>query len=85
MESIANNLSRVEGEVGKFFLDNVEKVLNKNSGFDTLYKIADVLSRSKFSLNEEERKTGDICCFKYLPLSSVDVERSFSMFKITSY
>jgi hypothetical protein len=30
--------------VGTLVLNKVERVLNKNSGFDTMFKIADVLS-----------------------------------------
>ena len=49
--------------------DKVDKVLNKNSGFDTICKIAVILSGWKYSLDVEELKTGGICCFKYAPCS----------------
>ena len=43
--------------------------------------IAYVLSSEKYFLHEDELKKGDFCCFKYAPLSSVDVLRSFRMNK----
>ena len=42
-------------------------------------KIPDIMSGRKYSIDEEELETGNICCFKYAPVSSVNIERSFSM------
>ena len=83
MKSAASDVSCVEGEVSKLIFMKMEKVLNKNSGFQIMCKIADVpiLSGRKYSFDEEELETGDICSFKYAPLPSVDVERNFSMYK----
>ncbi|KAJ4425798.1 hypothetical protein ANN_27423 [Periplaneta americana] len=81
VKSIVSDLSCVKGEVGKLAFAKMENVLNKNSGYDTMCKISDVLSGKKYSFVEEELEAGDICCFKYAPVSSVDVERTFSMYK----
>lgn len=81
VKSVVSDLSRVKGEVGKLAFAKMENVLNKNSGYDTMCKISDVLSGKKYSFVEEELEAGDICCFKYAPVSSVDVERTFSMYK----
>ena len=70
----------MEGEVGKLVLNKMAKFFNKNSEFDTMCKIVDVLSATKYSLHKE-LETGSIYCFKYAPLSSVIVERSFSIYE----
>ena len=53
MKSVASNSACVEGEVGILVLNKVEKVLNKDSGLNTVYKIADVLSGRRYSLDGE--------------------------------
>ena len=80
VKSIASNLSHVEGEVGRAVLDKVEKVLNKNSGYDIMYKIADVLSGRKYSINEELENSN--ICFLSMPLCPQSMLNEASNLKI---
>lgn len=83
VKKVASDLENVNGNVGKYVAKKLMLVLNKNKGFATLSSIADVLSGEKFSLGElpGDLEASDIVYFKYAPLVSVQVERSFSMYK----
>jgi hypothetical protein len=52
-------------------------------GYNTLYHISKVLAGESYDISciEEELTAGDLVCFKYAPVVSVDVERSFSRYK----
>lgn len=68
------------GEVGIKIKKKVEQVLNKNPGLKTIEAIANIHNGSdtqtsfQFSLAE-------LGAFKFAPITSVDVERSFSRYK----
>ena len=51
----------------------------KNPGFDKLRKIAKVLSGSEENIDMPPNK---IAAFKFAPLQSCDVERTFSVYKL---
>ena len=51
-------------------------------GYNTLCHISNVLASESFDISciEEELTAGDLVYFKYNPVVSVDVERSFSLY-----
>jgi hypothetical protein len=57
--------------------------LDKNSGYKVLYKISKIIDGKTDSFNglPEAIEIIDIVNFKYAPVNSVDVERSFSAYK----
>ena len=83
IREIESNLKNVGGEVGRRILKKVESVLGKNSGYKTLCDISKVLTGESFDISciEQELTAGDFVYFKYAPVVSADVERSFSRYK----
>jgi len=57
--------------------------LEKNVEFDQLEKISNILNRQNQSMNElpADISSSDLPFFKFAPISSIDVERSFSKYK----
>ena len=58
--------------------EKFEDVLGKNEGFNTLYKISMVLQGNHM---DDLKINVPMKIFKYAPITSVDVERSFSIYK----
>lgn len=73
-----NSLTRKE------FANKLKAVHVRNVGYDTIREIRDVLYEGKNSDNEYVQKLSpaEIGMFKYSPTTSIDVERSFSDFKV---
>jgi hypothetical protein len=67
--------------------DNVfaklQSVLHRNEGYSTMCKFSDILSGKQATFEEDDPKLGsnDFTFFKYAPVTSCDVERSFSRYK----
>lgn len=73
-------LSAVPG-TGELFFKKLNSVLNKNEGFKILSKISKILN-GEFLDNDDVQLDPDIISnLKYAPITSVDVERSFSTYK----
>jgi hypothetical protein len=69
-------------DIGKMVSRKMKSVLDKNSGYETLCSISRILTGESFStLNIEELTASDLVHFKYAPIVSADVERSFSKYK----
>jgi hypothetical protein len=62
----------------------LEVVIEKNSGFKTMKHISNILEGKATSQNNtisEELTADDMAHMKFVPMTSVDVERSFSRYK----
>ena len=83
VKKIASDLEKVSGDIGKMVSRKMKSVLDKNSGYETLCSISRILSGESFSAFsiEEELTASDLVHFKYAPIVSADVERSFSKYK----
>lgn len=79
VESIENEDQHLVNIKSKF-----SNVIEKNSGLNIMFQISMVLENPCESLPTELHlfKMTDIISFKYAPLVSVDVERSFSQYKL---
>nr|XP_022900891.1 uncharacterized protein LOC111413976 [Onthophagus taurus] len=75
-EAAANS---VPGSIGQIVKEKVIQTLSKNEGFQTLYKISTILNGAEHC--DFEIDPAIIPKFKYAPITSVDVERSFSTYK----
>ena len=66
--------------------NKLESVLGRNMEYNTLCHISKVLAGESFDISciEEELTAGDLVYFKYTPVVSVDVERSFSRYNVLS-
>ncbi|KAL4084256.1 hypothetical protein QTP88_028102 [Uroleucon formosanum] len=64
--------------------EKMNDVLAKNEGYQTLAQISKILTGEETLMVKipENLSLGDFAYFKYAPINSVDVERSFSMFKV---
>lgn len=84
VKTVVNNVERVPGNIGKDIKEKMKKVLNKNVGYAMMSSISNVISGETFSLGaiECDLVTSDIVYFKYAPIVSVEVERTFSMYKV---
>ena len=79
-ESIIEDLSTVSGKKGKSVHQKCEQVVAANKDLEKMKNIRRILE------GENDADVGDmdpqtVACFKYAPVTSVDVERSFSLFK----
>ena len=79
VKKVSPDLKNVGGEVGKNVSKKIEYILDKNSGYKTLYRISQVLTSESFDSScIEELIAADLVHFKYAPVVSADVEKSFS-------
>ncbi|KAL4142190.1 hypothetical protein QTP88_004699 [Uroleucon formosanum] len=64
--------------------EKMNDVLEKNEGYQTLAQISKILTGKETSMVRipENLSLGNFAYFKYAPINSVDVERSFSMFQV---
>jgi hypothetical protein len=79
-----SELSRVQDEVANKVNTKLQTVLERNPGYLTLCKDSDILCGNEAELcgNEEELSAKDLTLFMYSPVTSYDVERSFSRYKV---
>lgn len=70
--------------VGNLVQRKINDILTKNIGYKTLNTYSKILNGECTSMNilPEDLKANDLIFFKYAPLTSVDVERSSSTYKI---
>ena len=63
--------------------NKIKSVLDKNLGYRSMCSISNVLTGQNFNRSgfEEELASSDLAYFKYAPIVSADVERSFSKYK----
>ncbi|XP_029345588.1 uncharacterized protein LOC115034092 isoform X2 [Acyrthosiphon pisum] len=71
---------RMVEEIGDVVKKKIHAVTDKNPGYIDFKTINDIMSGRHTSKNLE-LSPSDIMRFKYAPITSVDVERSFSRFK----
>ncbi len=80
MEETRGKLDSIPGKTGEELSSKLDSVLKKTLGFDHIRTIAGVLSGAATTF-PEGMGPGDVAMFKYSPTASMDVERSFSMYK----
>ena len=71
----------VPGPIGARIREKCEYVLSRNSGYNKLRAIAAILRDGSSSSNEIDLDPSEIAMYKYAPITSVDVERTFSSLK----
>lgn len=79
-----NIIQKIKAEIqkGKIIYQKLTTTLNKNKGFKIISDISDILN-GQGATNEipDDLTANDLAFFKYSPITSVDVERSFSIYK----
>lgn len=83
VEQTEGELLQAQGEVADKVRAKLQSVLVRNPGYSTLCKVADIICGKEAQLdqNEPELSANDLTFFKYAPVTSCDVERSFSKYK----
>eukprot|EP00102_Acyrthosiphon_pisum_P007513 XP_003242603.1 PREDICTED: uncharacterized protein LOC100570149 [Acyrthosiphon pisum] len=78
-----NKLDEVAGDVGVKVNTKFNQVLEKNDGFAVILKILKILNGESLSMGglREDLTGNDLKFYKYAPITSTDVERSFSRYK----
>ena len=75
------SLNSAPGEIGEKIKFKLEKVLKSNPGLKKIQSISQYLSGIRVSLPDECSEPS-APVYKYCPITSVDVERSFSAYKL---
>lgn len=81
IEGIEKKVSEAEGPVAEIAKQKLKYILDKNKGFDTLKTINKVLSGSFEGTADVPYTISELGVFKCAPITSCDVERSFSQYK----
>jgi hypothetical protein len=80
VSNTVKKLKEAPGEVGIKIKKKVEQVLSKNPGLKTIEAIANIYNGSD-TQTSLQFSVAELGAFKFAPITSVDVERSFSRYK----
>lgn len=83
IDNVSVAMKRLTGTTGKNICTKMENVLKKNVGLSMLKKIKNILNGELIYMIDlpEDLDINDLTYFKYAPITSVNVERSFSAYK----
>lgn len=76
-----NRINEVQGDIGNKIKTKLANVLNKNPGYKKITKIVEVINGAGNEDEDLQLTPLELTAFKYAPITSCDVERSFSDFK----
>lgn len=79
---VRTSLERIRGNTG--FLKKLDRVVARNKNSNKIKAISDVLSTGKSTQSDpfvDTLSPDEISAFKFAPITSCDVERTFSMYK----
>ncbi|KAL4090614.1 hypothetical protein QTP88_025413 [Uroleucon formosanum] len=75
-------LKETNGEVVKLILEKCNRVFKKNNGWADFQKVNNIHNGTAVNVNVEQYDSDDLVYMIYAPITSVDVERSFSIIKL---
>ena len=78
LADVSNSIESSAGDCANVIRHKLNKLISKNTGLDKITKIATTLSGEIVDL---DLPPNIISLYKYAPLTSCDVERSFSTYK----
>ena len=82
VESVRTNLQSIRGRTE--FVKKFDRVIARNNGFSTMKEIALILNNGKTIRRDEfinMLSPEELNCFLYAPITSCDVERTFSKYR----
>ncbi|XP_055308478.1 uncharacterized protein LOC129572534 [Sitodiplosis mosellana] len=82
VESIRTSLQSMRGRTE--FLNKFDRVIARNNGFLQMKEISTILSKGKSTRQDnfiDMLSPEELSCFLYAPITSCDVERTFSKYK----
>lgn len=74
-------INDVNGETANIIKTKIANVIAKNSGFTVLKALSACLTGKSNNTKTDNYSVQETLAFKFAPITSVDVERSFSMYK----
>ena len=80
-EQCQGKAAGLPGAKGKVLKDKSKNVLKKNASLETMQRVVKILEGEDSSL-PDGMEPNDVTELKYCPITSVDLERSFSAFKL---
>jgi hypothetical protein len=82
VEGAKKKLIQINGEIGEKIKIKIDSVLSKNKGYQAVLKISKILNgEENIDGIPEDFSLNDLTYMKNCPITSVDVERSFSAYK----
>lgn len=81
MKNIISELSNIQGDKGSIIKTKTTQLHQKNKGFQVMEQIGQIISGNNEIQLPENFNPCSVANMKYAPLTSVDVERSFSLYK----
>ncbi|KAJ4441564.1 hypothetical protein ANN_11420 [Periplaneta americana] len=80
LNQVETSVNNTRGEIATGIASKVKKVLDRNAEYKTLCQISDTLCAKNYSMDgiQNDLTADDIPLFKYAPITSIDVEHSFS-------
>lgn len=81
IKNIISELSNIQGDNGSTIKTKVSQLYHKNKGLQILEQIGLIISGNNEIQLPENFTISSVVNMKYAPLTSVDVERSFSLYK----
>lgn len=84
-EKLRNEIGIDKSKIGKTIYQKFENVIEKNKGYKAMKNISNILERNTSIRDDisEELTADDMAYMKFAPVTSCDVERSFSVYKTT--
>lgn len=80
--SCIEDFKAITGSCGQMVLEKIQQILNRNPGVKEIFRVSDVLKYMPNSEIPEEIPSSLWSKYKYAPVTSCDVERSFSAYKL---
>ena len=81
VEKARKKINSIPGQKGKIFKEKIDQVLKKNGGLEVLKQVGKVLEGDEACELPAVLSASQAASLKFCPISSCDVERSFSQFK----
>lgn len=83
IENLFNFLKTANGQIATIAFNKLEQVSNKNTGYSDIVAIKNILNGENSSENylTIDYTTEELSNFLYAPITSCDIERSFSKYK----
>lgn len=81
VNQVGEELAKITSPVGRHVSRKFEAVLQKNPGYSTLKAVGNVMASAPNATLPENVPAGLLPAYKYAPLTTCDVERSFSNYK----
>lgn len=81
-KSCIEDLKTIPGSCGQRISEKIQQILNRNPGVKEIFRVNDVLKYMPSSEIPEDIPSSLWSKYKYAPVTSCDVERSFSAYKL---